>query len=360
MYQYVIAFVTFFLYLYMYYLFGAAVSRLLRLKNDPINELLYGLFVYAFIFFLYVLPLKLFYIKVDIIGRIWLIFLFIAAVTIHITHRKYLAEGWKNLLRDWKSHKLVSSVVFLFTMGQMTFVEMYGRLYGGYNQTWFTGFVSNGAAYNRLMLHDPATGLPVTLFDNSRYLCTFLDHSAVFCRLFHMNAMVEVRTVETAIFIIFQNIVLWKLCKLLAKGKMDHALFGFFVCWTLKNIMVRSQLLPGFYTYFRTYEGKSFVINVSVPLLIYLMWKMHEEPENKGYLGCSIITLVGSMTYSLSMMFSYPFLLTAFVPFLLTKKGQRKPLIRNVLILGLIGILYFIVYILGKKEILDLSITFWN
>ncbi len=356
--QYTAAFIAFFLYLYMYYLFGAAASRLLRLKNDPLDQLLYGMFVYAFIFFLYVMPMKFHYVKVDTIGRIWAVFLAIAAVTIHITMRKYLAEGWRNLGRSLREHKGSSIVVFLFTMLQMTFTEMYGRLYGGYNQTWFIGIVSNGADYNVLGVHDPSSGLLMEGFTSARYLCTFLDHSSVMCRLLHMNAMVEVRTVLTAIFVIFQNIVLWKLCLMLAKGKRDSALFGFFLCWALKNIMVYSQLLPGFYTYFRTYEGKGLVANVSIPLMMLLMWKMHQEPEKTENLWYSVFTLAGSMTYSLSMMFSYPFLLAASLPFMLIRKEKKKRMLLYVLVLGLIAAAYLTVYTLGLKGKLDLSIHY--
>lgn len=344
----------FIIYLMIYYLIGTAVSKILKLKNNPLHELLYGMFAYGILFFVYVMPLKFKLVPVSTIGAIWAVLISIICILIIITMRKYMLEGLKEWLGSFKEQKLSVIPVVIFSVVFILFIELYGRLPAGFNQVWFLGWPSNAVLHNELMTYDCDMGTPLEKFNYDRYLCTFLDHSGVVCKLTGLHVMVEVRSVLTAIFVLMQIIIIWEMAKYFGKDDQRKVLLAFFLYWTVRNLLVGSQLLPGYYTIFRTYEGKGFVMNISFTLLALIFWKMYDTPEDTGWLWKSSIMLIGSMTYSLSMMFSAPFMLVSYIPFVLVKKDKR--LIRNMFVLLFITGIYFLVYLLSMKDIIDLTI----
>lgn len=352
--QLVLAVLFFCIYLIVYYVFGVIISHLIKLENKPVHQLIYGMFFYQLIFFIYVIPLKFNIVPADTIGRLWTVIVIIICLIGAIFLHKDIFEGFKNWFIEIREHWISSLIVFILIIGELFFVEYYGRLLGGNNQVWFIGWVSNAYTHNELMTFVPETGLPALAFNNDRYLCTFLDHSGVICRTFGIHPMVEVRTVLTGVFILVQCLVIWELAKLLGKGRRDSSVVGYIVYWSITNIMGGSQLLPGFYDVFRTYEGKGFVMDVSIPLILLLLYKVYDEPEKWGNTWKSLLVFCGSMTYSLSMMFTYPFVLAAFTPFLIAKKDKR--VFRYILIMGVASVVYFVIYYLGRTGKLDLTI----
>ena len=350
-----LAILFFFIYLIVYYVFGVLISHLLKLGNKPVHQLIYGMFFYQLVFFIFVMPLKFHIVPVDTIGRIWTGVVLVVCIAVAIWLHKDIYEGFSNWVKDIREHWVSSLVIFILIVGELLFVEYYGRLLGGNNQVWFVGWVSNAVAHNELMTYVPETGLAATSFNNDRYLCTFLDHSGVISKTFGIHPMVEVRTILTGVFILIQCLVIWELAKYLGKEKRDASVAGYIMYWSITNIMAGSQLLPGFYDIFRTYEGKAFVMDVSVPLLLLLLWKLYDEPDKWKNVWKSIIVMCGSMTYSLSMMFTYPFVLAAFTPFLIVKKEKR--ILRYILLMGAVSAVYFVVYYLGRLGKIDLTIN---
>ncbi len=341
-------------YILIYYLVGVAVSRIFKFENNPVHEIVYGMFAYGILFFVYVLPLKFKLVPVTTIGVIWAVFVVILCLLIVILLRKYIVSGIRDWLKSLRDRKMSVIVVSVFTAILTIFVEFFGRLPNGFNQVWFVGWVSTGVVNNELMTHDTVMGTALDKFNNDRYLCTFMDHSAVVCKLTGMHPMVEVRTVLTAVFILVQCIVVWELAKYFGNKDEKKTLVAFFVYWIFRILLVGSQLLPGYYTFFRTYEGKGFVMNAPVPLIALLLWRMYDHPEDKTLMWKGCLTMFGAMTYSLSMMFTAPFMLASYIPFILARKDKR--LIRNMFAIGIIVVVFFMVYYLGRRGTIDLTI----
>ena len=352
--QIIMAIICFAAYILIYYLVGVATTRIFKLNNEPLLQLLYGMFVYGLIFFVSVMPLKLKLVPVSTIGVIWAVFVSLMCITIVIVLRKYIMTGVKEWIDRIKKSWMIVVPVTVFTVAFILFIEFYGRVPNGFNQVWFVGWPANGVLHNELMTYDIEMGMPLAHFNNDRYLCTFLDHSAVVCKLTGMHVMVEVRTVLTAVFTLMQSIIVWELAKCFGKNDKNRTILAFFAYWTFRNMMVGCQLLPSYYTIFRTYEGKGMVMNVCFPLFALVMWKMYDTPEDKGWIPKSVITLAGAMTYSLSMMFSVPFMLVAYIPFVISKKDIR--LVRNLVILFAVAGAYVVIYYLGRNGTIDLTI----
>lgn len=352
--QIIPAILCFIVYLIIYYLVGVLTSKVLKLENNPLLQVLYGMFVYGILFFVYVLPLKFKVVPLGTISVIWAIFIFVLCMFILIKFRDYIKSGLLEFIKSFSEQKKGIILVLVFTISFILFIELYGRIPNGFNQVWFVGWPCTSFFHNELMTYDVEMGTPLKKFYNDRYLCTFLDHSAVSSKLSGLHPMIEVRTVLTAVFVLMQIIIVWELAKYFAKGDKKKTVIAFFMYWIFRNLLVGSQLLPSYYSIFRTYEGKGFVMNVSYPLLLLLLWKMYDSPEDRGWLWKSAIVMFGSMTYSLSMMFSAPFILAAYSPMIFIKKDKR--LFRNFFAMGAIALAFLVVYYLGDKGVIDLTI----
>ena len=127
---------------------------------------------------------------------------------------------------------------------------------------WFVGWPATGVLYNELMTHDTVTGEALMMFPNDRFWSTFLDHSAVVCKLTGLHVMLEVRSVLPAIFILMQVIIIWELPQYIGAGDDKKSLIVFFLYYIVKNIMVGCHLLPGYFSIFRVYEEKGMVASV--------------------------------------------------------------------------------------------------
>ena len=352
--QLIMAIICIIAYLTIYYLVGVATAKIFKLNNNPLEEILYGAFVYGILFCVYVIPLKFKIVPVTTIGVIWAIFVVVMCLVIIFVLRKIIISELRNWIKGLTKRKLSVIVVGLFTIVFTLFIEFFGRLPKGYNQTWFVGWPSTAIVYNELMTHDTSSGRAAQFFMNDRYLSTFLDHSAIVCKLTGLHVMVEVRTVLAFVFTLMQIIVVWKIAQYFGKHDDKKSIFAFISFWTVHNLLVGSQILPSYYTIFRNYEGKGFVMIVPIPLLTLILWKMYDNPDDISYLWKGIICIAGAMTYSFSMMFSAPFLLVSYIPFVIYKRDKR--LIRNVFVFLFVSGIYVIIYYLGLKGIIDLTI----
>jgi hypothetical protein len=151
-----------------------------------------------------------------------------------------------------------------------------------------------------------------------------------------------------------QVIIIWELSKYIGAGDDKKSLIVFFSYYIVKNIMVGCHLLPGYFSIFRVYEGKGMVASVCLPLLFALLWKMYDKPEDRSLRYKTIVSIMGAMTYSFSMMFSVPLVLAAYMPCVFVKKN-KKLWVTIILLLMLSGA-YVVFYYLGHEGIIDMTI----
>ncbi len=341
-------------YLLTYYIFGAAVSKLLKLENKPIIQILYGMFVYGILFFVYVIPLKWKLVPLTTIGRIWFILMAVVCLVLIIVCRKYMLEGLKSWMADIKEHKLSAVLVSIYTVIFMVYIEFFERIYYGYIQPTFIGMVSTSVFRNELMTYHSVTGLPLEVFPKERVLSTVYDHSAMVCKMTGLHPMVETRSVLVGLFILTHVMVIWEMAKYFGKGNEKKSLIAFFVYFALRNIMSLSTILPGGFTMFRTFETKGFITNVPIAMLLLILWRMYDNPDERGVIWKSLFIIWGGMTYSFALMISAPFLFAAYVPFVLARKSGR--LIRNIIVMLFFSFIFMLVYFLILSGRIDLTI----
>ncbi len=342
------------IYLSIYYIIGAAAAKWSGMENDVSIQLIYGMFAYAILFFVYVMPLKLRVAPVSVTGPVWLVIVLALCAFLVFRNRSYMAEGLSSCRARIMADPLPVLVVAGVTILMLLFAEVYGRILGGTNQALFVGYVSTAVAHNELGTFSSEMGVALDSFDKSYLLQTYLDHSALVCRMTGLNPLVEVKTVNTGIFILMQNLVVWKSALAFAKKDTKKGILFYLVYTAVSNVFARSQLLPGLYAYYRTHEGKNFFVNIALPLMVVLLWEMWERPKDRSLLWKSVLVYAGSFTWSMSAMFTCPFLLISYIPFAACTK-ERQVWINLFVCMCICG-MAAVYYLLCLKGVLTLAI----
>lgn len=345
--------VVFIVYIAEYYVYGLGFARLCRRKVSPSFYLLSGMFVHALLFFVVIMPMKLLKVPVHIAAVVWLILWMVSLLLIIVKCRRELVKS----LRAWFAEAISwkwGSIVFLVMTGiQIIFDELYGRILGGENATYYIGYVTSSLFSDHMGMVSSETGMPLSGFYMPYFLQTYLDHSTIVARLTGLHPLLEIRTVIPAVMILIGNLLMWQFVKWISKGDWQKALYGWLLYWIIYHMFISSVLLPSIYSYFRTFEGKNVFANICTPLIFMCFWKMYERVDDLYWLWVTVIVISGSFTYCMYTMVVVPFMIIMYAGMIFIRRKWK--LFRNLCICMLPCILAIGYYVLANRGIIDLT-----
>ena len=349
------AIVIFVLYIAEYFLFGICFQKICKKKSTNVQmQIIVGMFVQAVLFFILVIPMKVMQISVGIISTVWLITCSIMILAIIVACHKDIRESLLAVIHGITKHKIETSILGVIIGAEIVFEELYGRILGGTNATYYIGYVTSSLHMDRLGTVNPRTGEVMGQFNISYLLQTYLDHSVVISWLTGIHPLIEIRTVIPAITILVSNLVIWEIAKTICRKDYKKAMYVWIMYNALSNIFSCSVLLPAFYGYFRSFEGKNFFACITIPLLFLLFWKLYDEPKDKYILSSLVVAITGSFMYCMSTMFIVPFIILGYAGMILIKKSWKQFV--NVCICMIPCIMVVVYYMLATKGIIVLAI----
>lgn len=341
------------IYLANYFLYGFAFAKILKKKEKSIMLcMISGFFITALYFCIYVLPLKVNVISLNVISYIWIILWSITTMAIVIWCRRELINDIKVWRGKVAKHK-VSAMIFIgITCVQLIFEELYGRYTCGNGAAYFNGYVSSALFENKLGTVSPYSGRPLKEFAKSYFLQTYNDHSAVVAYLTKLSPLIETRTIMATIVIIIGNMIIYKIGEAIFPKKKKSQLVFFVLYMTFMGMWVPCVYNPSYYYYFRAFEGKTIFGMLLIPFVILCIWKLYDAPDDRYIQGILFIGLLGSYTFCMSTMYILPFIFICYAPMIL----ENRKMFKNIC-LGLIPcIAVMIYYVLVTKEVITLSI----
>lgn len=312
-------------YLMIYYLVGFAAVKIVRGNEKKDSVMLMGVFTYAILFWMIGFPLKLLKIKVSTIGIVWLVVLGVGVALILWKWHRALWDDLKFRVRDIWEHKWTSAGIAAVILLELIWVELQSVPGSPLDASYYIGEVSSAVFDNMAGVSDPHSGAPLSYFSAAYVMETYLLHSSVVCRLFHIAPLIEVRTVMAAVAVILFNIVLihigrclfkdcrWKILLLLS-GACVFCLFS------------GSYYAQGTFLLLRAYEGKNFLANIFIPVIFLYFLQLLEEERRSVWAGL-LLAVCASFTYSMSAIFLLPVMLFGvFVPLVLNKRSWKTAL----------------------------------
>ncbi|MGN0361298.1 MAG: DUF6077 domain-containing protein [Bilifractor sp.] len=301
-------------YIITWYIWGVLYNAVFRRKDaDFIRTFLGGMFLYEIAFSIFVIPLKLKMISLTTIAIAWGCIWAGSLVCICVFFRKNCKAPVLSLKSYISDNRLFVILISVFVFVEIVFSAIYGRWSSSNNPAEYVAYVTTAVFTDQLGTTDPWTGMIRQSFEPRLLTQTFLDHSAVVAKIFHVHPLVEIRHVVPAMFYITGAMAVFLLAQAVFRKSSQQTVF-FFVYQAASAVTTRGYLLPGYYLFFRNYEGKDAVPALVIPLAFYTVWKLYEDPEDKEVLLFGSICMIGSYFYSGSTMYLVPVIFLAFIP----------------------------------------------
>lgn len=342
-------------YLFTYFVYGLMFRRITgKEEAGPGYILTAGMFLHSFIFLVFVLVPKYFRMPLHLISRCWLAVWIGSVTAILILFRREA----KNVLRescDFCRNNRLSTVLFLgFTLLQVGFDELYGRWSSSNNPSNYVAYVTTAVFTDELGTTHPVTGLPLKAFVTKMFTETYMDHSAVIAKLFHVHPLIEIRWVIPALFLVIGNFMVAVLARSFFEERAKQWLF-FAGYQAAVACTAGSYLFSSFYTYFRNYEGKTVIAAVILPVIFYVFRRLYRDPFDRNALIFGVICIAGSFHFTGTTIYFIPVACLGLVP-AVTSGKQLKRMILNALVLIIPCIVYAAFYAGVKIELINLAI----
>lgn len=328
--------------LIMYTCFG---SLILRRKNKELSlsmSLIVGYFAYYIVFFLVCMPYMIKYRPLTWLTRTWIPIAFLVIVGSIIICRKELCTALLKLFSEIKENKIIVACIGLIILIQVIVVS------STYNFTldaaYYVANVSTSLETNMINVYDPFTGNWQNHYEIRYFFATYSINDAVMCQFFKQEALIYTRTVMSSVVIIAVNVLYILIADYLFKGN-KKAIVIMLLSMLFVNLTFASIFTPSYFLMTRTYEGKTIVGNLAIPVIFYIYMKViNDEDVYLPWLSTFIVS-VGAITISSSANMVLPAeLCLLYFPYMVMKKTV-KPLPKLALCI-LPGILMLIIYVL--------------
>jgi len=341
-------------YIFTGYIWGLLYNAVFRRKEaDFIRTFLGGMFLYEICFSIFVIPLKLKMVSLTTIAIIWGCIWIGSVVCILVFLRKSCKPPIHSLQRYFSDNRPFVILISVFVLVEIIFSAIYGRWSSSNNPAEYVAYVTTAVFTDQLGTTDPWTGMIRQSFEPRLLTQTFLDHSAVVAKIFHVHPLIEIRHVVPAVFYITGAMAVFLLAEAVFKKSSQQTIF-FFIYQAASAVTVRGYLLPGYYLFFRNYEGKDAIPALVIPIAFYTVWKLYEDPEDKDVLIFGMVCLTGSYFYTGSTMYLVPVIFLAFIPGIIINKKHLQ-MARNFLLPLAPHLLYTAYYVAATNG----TIT-WN
>lgn len=342
-------------YMYIYYIVGFGVKKLVGDTSKKDGFVVIGMFTYFVIFFVFVLPMKFLQVKLSHISWMWVVLIILLTTGILFKNYKEIHRNIRYKWSCWSEDR----IIYILTIGlvalQLFCVEKHGIVGSPWDASFYIGEVSTALHDNMLGVSSAYTGIHAEYFDWIYMLETYLAHSAVMCKFFNVAPLIEVRTVMTAIVIILFNLVVREIGKELFEENREK-LFIFW-CTIVYIWFMTTMYTPGGFLLNRTFECKTILANIVLPALFLFFLRLYKNKGNEKadwiYL---FLVICGSYTFSLSAMFIVPVALVGYFPIILLKNRSRKVLSRMIVCL-LPCVLILLYYLLMSRGVFMFEIN---
>ncbi len=275
-------------YLFLFYLCGVILCHGLGRKESIPFKIVYGYFLYFLLFFAVTIIPKALKASLTFLSVLWVIvvcLILIFGIRFLISERETINAG-----KGYIGITLL--LIFLMT----ALLNTNGDYITIWDAAYYIGDVNTSVYTDSISAYDPYTGAKLSSFTPDYFLEVLQNHSAVVCRLFHIPALLEVRTTLFSV-----NIILFYTIIVLFSGMFFEdrekqrtlflVLFMFFDLFTY-NLHTRSQILL-----MRGYEGKAVAANIIIFGLLYILFRYIEGEDDIWKVG----VLVSMASFGLNM-----------------------------------------------------------
>ena len=253
----------------MYLAFGSFFTVRRKENWSAAVTITVGFFAYYALFFVLCMPFMFTYRPLDALAKAWIIPCGIILVASAFMFGKDWYRKLCRILENARGEKGFTAAFVIVTVISVVLVI------STYNFTldaaYYVASVSTNVDTNMINVYDPFTGAWLDHFELRYAFATYYVVDSVVCFLTNLPALVETRTVMSAVVMIIVNMLYVHICSYFYEDKGKKTLMYIFM--TLLNFLFISLYTTSNFLMTRTYEGKSVVGNIAV-LAIFVVY-MH-------------------------------------------------------------------------------------
>ena len=331
----------------IYFILGSMITgRLKERRFSGTLSVITGFFLYYILFDIVCIPITLLYRPLHLLAYIWAGILIALIIISFILNFKKWRVFFTETAAFVKEH--LPFVVFLGAFILIVSVVIIYCYQFTLDAAYYVGTASTSLFTDSIKIYDPYTGMWQDHFEMRYVFNNYAVNDAVMCYLTGLHPLIWTKTVMEAVVIILSFTVLYRLGRALFKEDLLKTgifiFFSMFLCFFYSTIYTSSEF---FIT--RTYEGKTILGSVVLPLILLVYIKLLEDHRDSFCWLLLLLVSLGSIVLSNSSGMLFPAALFVFMlPLFLIK---RDPLIlvksAAVSLPCLISVVIYILYVKG-------------
>lgn len=345
--------------LLLFYISGQTVSGLLRVKMRRGRCLLFGVFVYFSLFQAAALPMILLKRPLSDLMIVW-----VAALLVLVPGSVLFLRRSREKGEHIKMRCSVMMILMLFLCA-VQFYDMVTSEYLAWDTSFYVGTIATSVERNSMYLYNGENGRALSFLPFRYALSGFYMHSALWCRLFQIDAIYYAKIVQGGVLAILSNVVVFQTGRFFFEGKMWKPLLTEEKRMDYSAAVVSLAVLLNFgldtiysssdFLLSRGLEAKAYCANLIFPaifLFAMMLWRDSDDREGKI---CLFAAMLGSVPISMSAILIAPVMATALLLPVLLKKRTRA-YVGYYLCCILPNALYLLVFLLFKLKLFRIGV----
>ena len=331
----------------IYFIFGSLVMA--GNKERPLRatlSVLVGFLIYYCIFDIPCLWVMMRWRPLSVLSMTWAVVMaVIAVVSALLSHRKWLSLA-KNIGSYLGENKIFCLIAFLIVAVQIVLIV--NAYVFTLDAAYYVANVTTSLQTNTMNIYNPYTGDWQNHFETRYLFATYTMNDAVWCQLTGIHPLIWVKTIMAATAVILTNIVYYRIGRKLFGNSNPKILLMLFFCGVL-NFFYTSTFTSSNFMTTRTYEGKSLVGNVILPLIIYIFICLYEDCKAGKVWLLLFLTCVASTILSSSSNMLVPATVGVFALPLAIRRKSIGVVLKSILcvIPCIVLLLMYILYVKG-------------
>ena len=304
-----------------------------------------GFFAYYALFAIVCFPIMLTYRPLSLLSKIWIVPCVVIPLVSIILYRKEWDAKFAELAKDMKADPAMWIAVTIITVVTVALVVC------SYNFTldaaYYVASVTTNVDTNMINVYDPFTGGWLDHFELRYVFATYYANDAVVCQLTHLPALVETKSVMSAVIMMIVNVMYAFICRNLFADRTRRLLM--YILMVITNFLFISIYTSSNFLMTRTYEGKSVVANVAIVLIFIIYMRLLSSGKEKGHILELFIVCLGAATVSSTANMVIPAgVCTLFIPYAFMKKDLKMiPKALGCIIPEIVMMVIYVLYVKG-------------
>ena len=336
----------------LWFLFGLLLTGRNEKNRSIAFTVLVGFFLYYSLFTLFALPVMYRWRPLSMLAALWGGAVAVICILSLILNRRVIKPMFAELFKSVWEHKAVCIILVLGVAIQLG-VVLYSYQFT-LDAAYYVANVTTSLRTNSLGIYNPYTGDWQDHFEMRYFFATYAYQDAVMCKWLGTQALIQTKIIMASAVIILTNMVCYLTAKELTEGKERAVpvltlLFAGLINFFFITIYTTSAFLLT-----RTYEGKSILANIVLPMLLLLFIRSVKAGKTEGLLF--FVVCIGSTVISNTSNMLVPAALAVlFVPYIvgLLAKKQVKEAAKNTAVMvmcmlpGIVLALVYVAYVKG-------------